>query len=239
MVNRILPDDPTICPTDQSETVGPLLSTTWGQGYGYNDYTPLTGCTNYYNGHAPTGCVATAMAQVMKYYQKPSTYNWANMPNTYGTNDTAILMRDIGGAVRMSYGCDGSSANSGDEIASTFRDDFHYSNASGGDYDYQVVKQQLIANKPVILTGGRKKIGISWNMYTDGHAWVCDGFQSSTIYSYDESEGFCRGWGYLMLHMNWGWGTYENFNGWYSFNNFNPSTYTFNYETKMYYNITP
>ena len=236
-VSRIAPEDP-VCPNDQTITVGPLLTTTWGQGDGYNDYTPLTGCTNYYNGHAPTGCVATAMAQVMKYYQKPNTYNWSNMPNGYGTYDTAILMRDIGSAVRMDYGCGGSGANSEEEIASTFRDDFHYSNAAGGNYNYQVVCQQLAAGRPVILTGGRKKNDISWTMYTDGHAWVCDGYKSSSYYNYDPSVG-CSGVTYLQLHMNWGWGTYNNYNGWYFFDNFNPSNKTYNYQVKMYYNIIP
>jgi hypothetical protein len=182
-----------------------LLSTIWGQWYGYNDLVPFE-CIGNPNNRAPTGCVATAMAQVMKYYQKPSTYNWGNIPDGYGTIDTATLMRDIGGAVRMSYGCSGSGADSENEIASSFRDDFHYSSASGGNYNYQVVVEQLRARKPVILTGGRKKDGVSWNMYTDGHAWVCDGFRSSTFYSYNEAQGSCTGVGYLQLHMNWGWG---------------------------------
>ncbi|WP_284446467.1 C10 family peptidase [Flavobacterium anhuiense] len=125
---RVEPDDPTTCPPDQTETVGPLLSTTWGQNYGYNTLVPLI-CGS---SPAPTGCVATAMAQVMKYYQKPASYNWANMPATYGTITTAGLMVDIGAAVSMSYGCEGSAANSEQQIAQSFTVDFHYSNATVG-----------------------------------------------------------------------------------------------------------
>lgn len=232
---KIPPDDPTQCPNGQTETVGPLLTTTWGQDYGYNTLVPFL-CSSSSSGRAPTGCVATAMAQVMKYYQKPATYNWANMPTNYGTSTTAQLMVDLGSAVSMSYSCDGSGASS-DQIASSFRDDFHYSNAASSSYDYQTVVNQIIARKPVIITGGRKKNDISFNMYTDGHAWVCDGYQRSSYYSYDETRGGCNGVTILQLHMNWGWsGSYD---GWYSFNNFNPADRTYNYDTKMHYNITP
>lgn len=59
---------------------------------------------------------------------------------------------------------------------------------------------------------------------------------------YDDNGNLIGGAGYLYLHMNWGW--YNGVaNGWYAFNNFNPTvngtTYTFNYETKMVYNIKP
>ncbi|MBZ4037141.1 C10 family peptidase [Flavobacterium sp. 17A] len=233
---KIIPFDPKTCPEDQIEQVGPLLTTTWGQWGGYNNLAPLL-CSANSSGRAPTGCVATAMAQVMKYHQKPASYNWANMPNNYGTPSTAGLMLDIGYAVNMSYGCDGSSADSYDQVASSFVNDFHYSNAARGTYNYQTVVSQISARRPVILSGGRKKDGISFDMYADGHAWVCDGYIRSSSYYYDESQGSCLGVGMLSLHMNWGWsGSYD---GWYSFNNFNPSTYSFNYEAKMYYNIIP
>lgn len=230
---RVEPDDPTTCPPDQTETVGPLLNTTWGQNYGYNTLVPLICGAS----RAPTGCVATAMAQVMKYYQKPASYNWANMPLTSGTITTAGLMVDIGAAVSMSYGCDGSAANSEQQIAQSFTVDFHYSNATGGTYNYQTVVSQIAARKPVILTGGRKKEGISFNMYTDGHAWVCDGYRRSTIYMYDDVQKYCSGVQYLLLHMNWGWsGLYD---GWFTFSNFTNGNGSYNYDQKMYYNITP
>ncbi|WP_089080115.1 C10 family peptidase [Flavobacterium branchiophilum] len=58
-----------------------------------------------------------------------------------------------------------------------------------------------------------------WNYYTDGHAWVCDGY----VHWSDCSVSM------LALYMNWGWS--GNYNGLYAFNNFNPSTYTFNYKS--------
>lgn len=49
------------------EQKGPLLVTTWSQGEGYNDLVNDgdLNCSLYSNGNAPTGCTATAIAQVM------------------------------------------------------------------------------------------------------------------------------------------------------------------------------
>ena len=47
--------------------VAPLITTEWGQGDPYNFLTPEL------NGkHTPTGCVATAMSQLMKFYNYPA-----------------------------------------------------------------------------------------------------------------------------------------------------------------------
>jgi hypothetical protein len=59
-------DNPSEPPCEDSQVYyGPLLSTNWGQGCGYNAQMPvLAGCISPCN-HAYTGCVATAMSQVM------------------------------------------------------------------------------------------------------------------------------------------------------------------------------
>lgn len=218
---------------------GPHLTTSWGQWNGYNNLVNSGACSpNWYNsGKAPTGCIATAMAQIMKYWHKPNSYNWNNMPDTYGTIDTQILMRDIGNGW-INYDCSASSQESCN-IPGRFNQ-LGYQASFTDNYDLQLVMNQ-VNWQPVILSGGRKKDGISWNMYTDGHAWVCDGYQ----YFYQRGrneDGSCNGmgWTYVWLHMNWGWGdNYNNYNGWYNAQNFNPSTYTFNYKRKIVYNIHP
>jgi len=49
--------------------ISPLLTTTWGQGNPYNN-----SCPNFFNrGKCVTGCVATAMAQIMYYHRATST----------------------------------------------------------------------------------------------------------------------------------------------------------------------
>ena len=56
-----------------STSVEPLLSTKWDQCAPYNDRCPVTpDCENAsYNNRAPTGCTATAMAQIMKKHEWP------------------------------------------------------------------------------------------------------------------------------------------------------------------------
>ena len=92
-------------------SLSPLLSTTWDQGNPYNMNTPL-----WYTGERTvTGCAATAMAQILRYWNYPpagqsstsynwnngsvnqtlsadfssSTYNWSAMTNSYGGGSTA------------------------------------------------------------------------------------------------------------------------------------------------------
>ena len=108
--------------------VGPLLTTTWNQGSPYNNLCPT------YSGssRSATGCVATAMSQVMNYWEWPNTgqgsktytsqithsinfanttFDWANMKDSYGGSYTtaqatavATLMYNVGVSVEMSYG---------------------------------------------------------------------------------------------------------------------------------------
>ena len=74
--------------------VAPLTQSTWGQRNvgGYTDPTSIS-CYNYYTGpygpgdnrNYPCGCVATAMSQLIRYHEYPSSgpsgsYVWSNMP---------------------------------------------------------------------------------------------------------------------------------------------------------------
>lgn len=59
------------------EPIGPLCDTRWNQSYPYNKFCPTVD-----DRRSVTGCVATAMAQVMKYHNWPETgegyneYSW-------------------------------------------------------------------------------------------------------------------------------------------------------------------
>ncbi len=223
-------------PVDDEETVsggtiyqqkGPLLNTRWGQGCGYNNL--LATCsTGGSCSRVLTGCVATATAQVMRYWEHPSGYNWSAMPNLGGSAATSLLMRDVGNAVSMNYGCISSSADTGD-ARNALVNTFGYSGyASYVDYSPSIVVIQLDAEMPVILRGRDSE---------EGHAWVCDGYRRNkyvtihnpgTIYEY-ESYTYSP----LYLSMNWGWN--GGANGWYLFNDF----LEFNSKRKMIVQIHP
>lgn len=80
---------------DPHERVGPLINTVWSQKSPFNGLCPQ---------NCLAGCVAIAVAQIMRYHEWPATYNWSDMPNTTATIATQTLIADVGKAVDMEYG---------------------------------------------------------------------------------------------------------------------------------------
>lgn len=99
--------------TESVQAVNPLMKTTWNQAPYYNQLCPQE---FWFSEKAVTGCVATAMAQIMKYHNYPekgagiytyyhsnnsvtygnltanfgaTTYDWANMPNALSATSTS------------------------------------------------------------------------------------------------------------------------------------------------------
>lgn len=196
--------------------VGPLLSTEWWQRGGFNDAVPIE-CSSVEEAYA--GCVAIAAAQVMRFYEYPDNYNWANMPNFIGTSETARLIKDIGVAVDMNWTCEGSGAYTSD-LPTAFKEVFGYMSANYSNFNRYTVTYELSKGRPVILRG----------QGTGGHAWVCDGYLRST---------YCAsGASYLSLSMNWGW-EFGWYNGFYAYNDWTPGNYNFNTLPQMITYIIP
>jgi len=107
---------------------GPLLSTLWNQNNPYNYYAP--DASGGSDGRAYAGCVATAMAQILKYHEWPEDgidhnhsyiddegsctgtfsasdcglgdYNWEGMPNELDSNSSIYQIMDVS---RLIYHC--------------------------------------------------------------------------------------------------------------------------------------
>lgn len=197
--------------------VSPLIETRWNQGSPYNNLCPLKGSSR-----TLTGCVATAMAQIMNYWEYPATgigshsyvwndqtlsanfgstsYDWANMTNTYGSSSTqvqkeavATLMYHCGVSVDMNYGLSGSGGSGAvtSDVALALVVFFNYKNTaeykdrSGYTNDdwIAMLKTEMDATprRPIQYRGRNADIG--------GHSFICDG--------YDSEDNF---------HFNWGWG---------------------------------
>jgi len=69
------------------EEVGPLCSSTWHQTQLYNDQCPVD--PEGYNGHVKVGCVANAMAQIMRYWEWPKTGVGSHSYYCYGYGSTS------------------------------------------------------------------------------------------------------------------------------------------------------
>ena len=177
--------------------ISPLIKTQWNQNTPYNKY-----CATESGETCPTGCVATAVAQIMYYHKWPETFNWDAMKTSYTSEDAgdaveavAKLMADVGEKVYMQYGAESSSAHDMD-ACEALRIRYGYSEntnyierscytAKGWD---EVIYNELAANRPVFYGG----LSASSGQGIVGHAFILDGYQAK------------NGVGYF--HVNWGWG---------------------------------
>lgn len=169
---------------------------------------------NQYNhenaGNCPSGCVATALVQIMCYYQYPNTgtgsntythpvygqlsadfgnttYNWTNMTDA----DYKLLSYQVGIAMNMNY-CGNKKTNGSNPSASNYcqvmQKNFGYSLHYGTSESFYI-KSELNNNRSVYS-----------ELYGDpGHAVVIDGY---------DADGY--------FHLNFGWGGSSN--GYYLMN---------------------
>lgn len=191
--------------------VEPLVQQRWDQGSPFNMYVP-NGC--------PSGCVATAMSQLMKYWEWPvtgtgehryyaplygeqyanfgaTTYDWANMIDYYGNGATqeereavATLMYHCGVSVDMNYEPSGSGAYSGD-VPAAISTYFSYTNKS-----YYITKGGNYDEWIALLKSNidqRIPMYYSGHSENGGHAFICDGY---------DADG--------LFHFNFGWGGSNN-----------------------------
>ena len=171
--------------TAQSERkeIAPLLQTTWGQGSPYNLLCPVKS-----GQHCQTGCVATAMAQIMYYHRWPAQgFDWSKMQLTYKGGETeeqqmavAKLMHDCGVAVNMDYGIVTSAAWEGDAAVALVRD-FGYAETVQEVFAFYYTKEEwetLIYNE---LAEGRP---VFYGGMPSGflHQFVCDGYKDGKFH---------------------------------------------------------
>jgi len=207
--------------------VSPMVNAMWDQGCFYNNQCPPDNTATDYCFHAVTGCGATAMAQIMQYYQAPvhgtgehsythpvygnlyanfgaTTYDWTNMPNSLNANNDAVatLMYHCGVAQDMDYGPTGSSSNA-NVIDDAFINYFDYSATSNWKWkaDYTTTGWETIVRGE--LDAGRPLFYYGNDNGTNGHFFNCDGYQGTDYF-----------------HFNWGWSGSNN--GYYYLNDLTP-----------------
>lgn len=205
-----------------SSNDGVLLETAnWGQGYPYNAQCPII------NGvQCPTGCVATALAIVMKYHNWPyygegsysyqlwgdtysfdfesSDFNWSILKDEYSdladeasNQEIAKLMSACGIGVSMGY----TPNESGSHISFVKRlliENLKY------DSKVRIVwRNNFYPNEWYNIITSEIKSGRPIYLEGGDHAFVCDGFNEDKYF-----------------HINWGWGGEAN--GYFNFSNLTP-----------------
>jgi photosystem II stability/assembly factor-like uncharacterized protein len=226
--------------------IEPLLNTKWGQKCYFNEDCPTDAqAAPDLCGHTFTGCVATAMAQIMKYYSWPATdmgsfaytlpqygqqaanfgqttYNWSQMPNLVVSSNpfVAELLYHCGVSVMMNYGVQTSIAFDG-AVVNALKTYFNYNPrltlVTRSSLQSNTQWDSLLVNE---LSYGRP-IYYSGVGEDGSHAFVCDGYR--------ESDG--------KFHFNWGWNAY--YNGYYTIGNLNPGGSTYNQSNTAIIGIQP
>ena len=225
-----------------------LVETRWNQSEPYNWFCPPASGGS--GGKAYAGCVATAMSQVMKYWNHPlkgsgshsyvhegqtlsanfgeTTYDWDNMPLTITLSSpqeeidaVAYFMYHCGIAVDMMYSGSGSAAYS-EDVSDAVLKYFGYSNkARLRKRDNYSLEEWQAMLKDTFDQGW--PVYYSGSSSSAGHAFVCDG--------YDDND---------LFHFNWGWGGSSN--GWFVVDEIDYNSGAdalFNYVPAEVFNNTP
>ena len=210
------------------KSVEPLCQTTWDQSALYNDLCPED--PDGPNGHVYAGCVATAMGQIMKFWNFPAQgsgshtyypyeygtqmadfantfYNFQAMPLALTEESTeeeifqvAQLLWHCGISVNMDYSPDGSGAYSS-IVPNAIINYFHYDDGATFQLRDETTNWDLLLRND--LNDGMPVYYSGSDDYGQGgHAFVCDG--------YDDNN---------MFHFNLGWSGYDN--GYYPSNAIN------------------
>ena len=201
--------------TKTADAVQPLLKSKWGQDYPYSKQTQYV-----------TGCVATAVAQVMYYHKWPaqgkgqesytvtfdntvrsadftkSHYDWDNMLPDYNRRNVTTKQEDAVALLMNDVGI-ATNMQYTDRASGTQSYMAERALRNYFDYDASMVTR---ANEGVdnFIEIVKKELRNGFPLYISGdsrsgggHAWVCDGF--------DKED---------MFHMNFGWNGQAN--GYYS-----------------------
>ncbi len=193
--------------------IAPMITTKWDQNSPYNDKCPSVG-----DRRCVTGCVATAMSQVMNYYKYPAnvqdshSYTWKNGGSSLTLGISPSIKFDWNNMLDV---YDENSPQSARDAVATLMSacgisvDMNYSPVASGalttavcrafvesfGYDpglkYMMRDYYSIPEWEDVVYENLRQYGPVYydgQSNTGGHAFVCDGY----------SDGY--------FHFNWGWG---------------------------------
>jgi len=223
-----------------------LLTTTWAQIAPYNNQTPVID-----GKQTLAGCIATAMAQIMKYHEHPSgaltgiipayatrtkklaipsvnlanvEFDFANMKNSYGTSYTSAEAN----AVATLMNIVGKSVKMDYDVNGSGAAPADVAGALRDYFGYSsnmkyVLKTSFNGDWIAML---KEQINSNLPVLYGGNG--SDGAHAFVLDGYDNSNNF---------HINWGWG--GPYDGFYALTLLNPENYNFNATQHAVINIKP
>lgn len=223
--------------------VSPLVSCAWNQRSPFYNQCPTSGTQR-----CLTGCIATAMAQVMYYWKFPAeapameaytseindvtvdplpggVFDWDNMLDVYTTSATtqqkdavAMLMRYCGQACHMGYGTSASGAYSDDELEGMKLFGYNADATLLACDDYSAEEWAGMIEAQ-LAAGCPILYGGTDPDKNAGHAFVVDG---------------CGGG---MYHINWGWSGAGD--GYFALDAFTTQGLKYSSDQQMLYQVYP
>jgi len=226
-------------PESNRSSVGPLLTTLWNQNYPYNILCPEDAAGPH--GHTYAGCVATAMAQILRYWSHPTNgmgshsynsnnsaagygnygtlsanfstanYDYSQMPNSINANSPQNQINEV---AKLIYHC-GVAVDMmyGPNGSGAYDNDAK--NAFVNNFGYR--NAQLITrnyNQSTWVNRIKNELNNLRPVYYSGNG--SSGGHAFVCDGYDDNDYF---------HFNWGWS--GNNNGFFSISNLNPASYDF------------
>lgn len=240
-------DDTEISPSFimSAPNVEPMIKTRWGQGSPYNDKSP--------NGSA-SGCVATAMAQIMTYHRHPergvnvysyisrtrgfqltcdfraTAFDWFNLRESYNSSATIAQRQAVS---TLMYACG---------VAVSMDYGLDRSGQSGA-YDFDV-PYALVH----YLGYGSNIVNLHRDYYSNDEWYerLYQELQEGRPVLYCGADSRSGGHAFVidgcrssdnLVHVNWGWD--GSFDGYFALNSLNPDHYRFATNQSMVAQISP
>ena len=241
-------------PIRSEKAVGPLIATQWSQSPHYNALCPYD---NTAHERTVTGCVATAMAQVMKYWSYPEhgsgshyytpyshpeygslyidfsavNYQWSAMPNSVNSSNNAVatLMYHCGVSVDMDYGISGSPDYGSAAYIVEYGNRPCAELALKTYFDYKSTLHSAMKSNYT----DSQWINLLKNELDNNRPMVYGGFGNTGGHAF-----VCDGYNNSdYIHFNWGWGGYCD--GYFTINNLNPSSMNYSSNQQAIVGIEP
>lgn len=209
--------------THATTAIEPLIKTEWGQGVPFNDRCPRYPKTVVKAPHCLTGCVATAMAQVMNYHQWPASptqaipgytwsdyidtsadlpvisFDWQNMKNTYTGEEPVEDPTAIAVSTLMQYCGWSVEMGYGPSFSGAYTKDIATALKTYFDYDKKTT--QFASRSCYSYANWTDMI---YNELSQGRPVIYSGQSVAGGHSF-----VCDGYKYDgdedLFHINWGW----------------------------------
>jgi hypothetical protein len=223
---------------NKSTTIGPLISTVWGQQHLSTTKLSTAGdCDGC--GRRLAGCGPVAMAQLEEFYHpnltRPRVSQGKCAAVSAGEHSLGALMKTMGDKSKASYNYMGScnTFTWPADVKSGLKSFGFSSGGSGSEaYNYATIKSELLGSHPILFWGST-----CLNCFEKYHIWVCEGIQENQYSEFDCATKQCKEWSYTYLRMNWGWN--GEWNDYYAFGKYTPKGDDYNANMHVITGIRP